>query len=303
MAVNNLTKDERYMKEALRLAFEAADNGEVPVGAIVVCGDRIVGKGFNRCESRKSVLCHAELEAINEACRSMGGWRLEQCELYVTLEPCPMCAGAAINSRLKRVIYGADDKISGSCRSISELFSLPYPHTPELSAGVLEAECSRILSDFFSRLRANGSNARTGLFIAPEGVLWSGASLFPNAKEVLGELADKYCLCLVSSLPADNLSELIDNYEISPFFCGFESTYRTGLSMQDSIRLLMRRTGIKRAFFLGCSEEDRVCSECAGLSFLHAAYSGKKTKKPRPSIQSLTELPAQIEGLTEQWKK
>lgn len=141
------------MREALRLAREAADDGDVPVGAVVVKDGIVVSEGRNRRESGKSALAHAELEAIGGACAALGGWRLWQCELYVTLEPCPMCAGAIINARIPRVFFGAYDKKAGSCGSVVNLFSLPYNHRPQVTGGVLEAECSALLSDFFQSLR------------------------------------------------------------------------------------------------------------------------------------------------------
>lgn len=141
------------MREALRLAREAAADGEVPVGAVVVRDGAVVASGRNRRESGKNALCHAEMEAIDGACRVLGGWRLWQCELFVTLEPCPMCAGAAINARLRRVVFGARDPKAGSCGSVINLFCLPYNHRPALTGGVLEGECSALLTDFFRRLR------------------------------------------------------------------------------------------------------------------------------------------------------
>ena len=145
--------DEKFMREALALAQAAADEGEVPVGCVVVRGEEIVGRGRNRRESAKSALAHAEIEAIAEACRNLGGWRLWQCTLYVTLEPCPMCAGAIINARLPRVVYGAKDPTNGCCGSAVDLFMLPCSQKPELVPGVLEEECSAMLSAFFRRLR------------------------------------------------------------------------------------------------------------------------------------------------------
>ena len=145
--------NEAFMNEALALAREAAAEGEVPVGAVIVKGDRIVGRGRNRREADKNALAHAEIEAINEACNTLGGWRLHGCELYVTLEPCPMCAGAIVNARLDRVIYGARDPKAGSCGSVVDLFSYPYNHHPECISGVMEAECAAELSAFFARLR------------------------------------------------------------------------------------------------------------------------------------------------------
>ena len=121
---------QEYMQQALELAREAAAEGEVPVGAVVVHGDTVVGIGRNRRECGKNALAHAELEAINQACRTLGGWRLSGCDLYVTLEPCPMCAGAIINARIDRVFFGASDPKAGSCGSLVTLFDLPYNHRP-----------------------------------------------------------------------------------------------------------------------------------------------------------------------------
>ena len=145
--------DEKFMREALALAQAAADEGEVPVGCVVVRGEEIVGRGRNRRESAKSALAHAEIEAIAEACRNLGGWRLWQCTLYVTLETCPMCAAAIINARLPRVVYGAKEPTNGCCGSAVDLFMLPCSQKPEIVPGVLEEECSAMLSAFFRRLR------------------------------------------------------------------------------------------------------------------------------------------------------
>ena len=149
--------DEIYMKKALELAQIAAEQGEVPVGAVVVkkSTGEIVGRGFNRREYGRSPLTHAEMVAIEQASRRLGGWRLIDCELFVTLEPCPMCAGAMINSRVERVVFGAYDAKAGSCGSVIDLFDLPYNHKPELRGGVLEKECADILSEFFRKLRQN----------------------------------------------------------------------------------------------------------------------------------------------------
>ena len=145
--------DERFMREALLCAQASAENGEVPVGAVIVKDGIIVSRGYNRRETDKNALCHAELEAIDSACRTLGGWRLWQCELYVTLEPCPMCAGAIINARIRRVVYGAQDPKAGSCGSVASLFELPYNHRPQLTGGVLEEECAAVLRNFFQNLR------------------------------------------------------------------------------------------------------------------------------------------------------
>lgn len=151
--MNPLCTDNDFMLSALGLAQLAADEGEVPVGAVVVCDGKIVGRGRNRREIGKSALAHAEIEAIDEACRNLGGWRLWQCELFVTLEPCPMCAGAIINSRIRRVVFGAYDPKAGSCGSVINLFELPYNHRPECVGGVEEEKCAEALTSFFRKMR------------------------------------------------------------------------------------------------------------------------------------------------------
>jgi tRNA(adenine34) deaminase len=152
--------DTDFMARALALGRMAAEEGEVPVGCVVTLGDRIVGEGRNRRETAKNALCHAELEAIDAACRTLGGWRLWECTLYVTLEPCPMCAGAIVNARIPRVVYGAPDPKNGCCGSVVNLFSLPFNHRPTLEGGILEAECAGLLSDFFQRLRVERPRRR-----------------------------------------------------------------------------------------------------------------------------------------------
>lgn len=141
------------MEEALLLAREAAQEGEVPVGAVIVRDGEIIARGRNRRELGKNALYHAEIEAIDNACKTLGGWRLPRCEMYVTLEPCPMCAGALINSRIEKVYFGAYDKKAGSVRSIVNLFDLPYNHKCIAEGGIMEEECSAVLSDFFRKLR------------------------------------------------------------------------------------------------------------------------------------------------------
>ena len=146
--------DDRYfMEQALVLAKEAFDDGEVPVGCVIVRGDEIVGQGRNRREVGKSALAHAEIEAIGEACRHLGGWRLWECTLYVTLEPCPMCAGAIVNARIPRVVYGASDAKCGAVRSVCSLFDMSFNHHPKVEFGILEEECARLLTVFFQKLR------------------------------------------------------------------------------------------------------------------------------------------------------
>lgn len=144
---------EYFMREALSLAQRAASEGEVPVGAVVVKDDEIVGRGYNRREGDKNALAHAELTAIDEACRTLGGWRLWQCDIYVTLEPCPMCAGAIINSRIKTVYFGAKDQKAGCFGSVADFNTFGFNHKPEIVGGILEEECASELSNFFKSLR------------------------------------------------------------------------------------------------------------------------------------------------------
>ena len=142
-----------FMREALSLARKAAERGEVPVGCVIVRGQEIVGRGYNRRETDKSALAHAEIQAIDQACRTLGGWRLWECTLYVTLEPCAMCAGAILNARIPRVVYGASDRKFGACGSVCSLFSMDFNHHPQVEAGLLEEESKALLQDFFQNLR------------------------------------------------------------------------------------------------------------------------------------------------------
>ena len=144
---------EVYMRQALALAREAAESGEVPVGCVIVRDGQVVGRGRNRREEKQSTFSHAEMEAIAGANESLGSWRLDDCTLYVTLEPCPMCAGAILNARIPRVYYGARDREMGACGGVLNLFMEDFPHPPALVGGVLGEECRAVLSDFFRGLR------------------------------------------------------------------------------------------------------------------------------------------------------
>lgn len=143
------------MNEAIALARQSELEGEVPVGAVVVKDNKIVGTGRNRREYGKNALYHAELEAIDSACKTLGGWRLWQCDLYVTLEPCPMCAGAILNARIPRVYYGARDRAMGACGGVLNLYMEPFALTPALVGGVLADECRAVLENFFRGIRAD----------------------------------------------------------------------------------------------------------------------------------------------------
>ena len=142
------------MSRALALAKEAAKDGEVPVGAVLVWEDgRIIGEGRNRREKDRCALCHAEMEAIKKACRTLGGWRLHKATLYVTMEPCPMCAGAILNARIPRIVFGAPDPKSGAFGSVLDLNAFPLNHKTRVEGGFMNGECSLILSEFFKNLR------------------------------------------------------------------------------------------------------------------------------------------------------
>ena len=144
---------EDYMQEALALAREAAAAGEVPVGCVIVRQGAIVGRGRNRREERQAVSSHAEMEAMAQANTALGTWRLDDCELYVTLEPCPMCAGAILNARIPRVYYGARDEAFGACGGVLNLFMEEFPHRPALVGGILAEDCRAVLAEFFASLR------------------------------------------------------------------------------------------------------------------------------------------------------
>ena len=145
---------EAYMRQAIELAKECLSSGDVPVGCVVAAPDgTVIGRGRNRREARRCATAHAEVEAINEACAALGRWRLEDCTLYVTLEPCPMCAGAIINARIGAVRYGAKEDKSGCCGSVLNLFEERFNHRPKLYGGLLEEECREVLESFFQNLR------------------------------------------------------------------------------------------------------------------------------------------------------
>jgi len=147
------TQQEKFMREALELAREAAAAGEVPVGCVIVYDGQIVGRGRNHREEKQTTASHAEMEAIAQANEILGSWRLDECELYVTLEPCPMCAGAILNARIRRVWYGTRDEAMGACGGVTNLFMEAFPNRPALVGGILAEECRAVLGTFFSGLR------------------------------------------------------------------------------------------------------------------------------------------------------
>ncbi|MBO5321675.1 MAG: nucleoside deaminase [Clostridia bacterium] len=145
--------NKNFMLEALAEAKKAYGEGEVPVGAVIVKDGEIIATAHNQREQKQNALSHAEIECINKACKILNSWRLEDCELYVTLEPCPMCTGAIINSRIKTVVFGAFDLRAGSMDSVINLCDYPYNHKPEIYGGILEDDCKKILEDFFKDKR------------------------------------------------------------------------------------------------------------------------------------------------------
>ena len=145
--------DKTFMEAALQLAEEAFAAGEVPVGAVVVKDGRIIGRGRNCREAEQNVLGHAEIEAMTDAAKTLGTWRLEGCTLYVTLEPCPMCAGAAVNAHVERIVYGAEDDVMGACGTAVSVIDLPRAFKPDLYRGLLAEECAALLRKFFEQRR------------------------------------------------------------------------------------------------------------------------------------------------------
>ncbi len=145
--------DSKFMKEALKEARQAGERGEVPVGAVLVKNGTVIARASNRREEKQNALSHAEIEAINIACEKLQTWRLDDCELYVTLEPCPMCAGAVINARIKTLVFGAYDRRAGSIDSVINLCDYPYNHKPEIYGGICEDDCLAVMKNFFKGLR------------------------------------------------------------------------------------------------------------------------------------------------------
>ena len=161
-----LTPDEKYMKAAIKEARKAEALTEVPIGCVIVCDGKIIARGYNRRNTDANTLAHAELVAIRKASKKLGDWRLEGCTMYVTLEPCQMCAGALVQSRIDRVVIGAMNPKAGCCGSVMDLLHVDgFNHRVEMTSGVLAEECSQMLSDFFRRLRAEKAEKKQGSFV------------------------------------------------------------------------------------------------------------------------------------------
>ena len=156
MCISDFSLQEKqnfYMKLALEEADKAFSNGEIPVGAIIVKNDKIISRAYNTRESGKNAMGHAEINAINKACEKLESWRLDDCEIYVTLEPCPMCAGAIISSRIKKVIYGAFDDKQGCFGSVCDMSAMKFPAVPLVKSGVMKSECEKKIKSFFKNIR------------------------------------------------------------------------------------------------------------------------------------------------------
>ncbi len=249
-----LKNDEFYMEMAMELAREAAAEGETPVGAVIVRKDGfIAGRGRNRREQQRNALCHAEVIAINEACETLGGWRLSGCTLYVTLEPCPMCAGAIINSRLDRVVYGASDSVAGSAGSLVNLFALGYNHHPQVEQGIMKAESEALLKDFFSELRRKRKMQRIKLVeVKTEQQIEATAALadeiwhewFPSilSAEQIDYMVDKF-----QSVPAVT-KQLADGYTYYILRKGDARIGYTAIRTDADGRLFLSKIYIKKEY-------------------------------------------------------
>ncbi len=303
-----MNRDEHFMSAALEEARKALASGEVPVGAVIVKNDRVISTGHNRRETGKNSLYHAEILAIDAACRVCGGWRLEECELFVTLEPCPMCAGAILNARIARVVFGASDSSAGACGSAVNLFSLPTFHPPEQKAGVLSEECTALLSDFFQNRRQQQSPSLPGIILEPLHILWeiaqtkdgqtSSLSLCsPEGKAVFDTLGQQYTLCLVIEDHQYNPEALLREQQLQDCFASIRYAGCSASEKAAAIRRTMRFRRIRRAVFVGTTEADRIAAETAGLPFVFFDTGTGRPKHFAHRIRKLEELPTVCEEL------
>jgi tRNA(adenine34) deaminase len=244
------------MKRALELAKLASDEGETPVGAVIVRSSdgKIVGEGRNTREKKRNALCHAEIAAINEACKTLGGWRLSGCVLYCTLEPCPMCAGAVINARIDKVVFGAYDKKAGSVSSVANMFDLPYNHRPVSVSGVMQTECEDVLRIFFRKLRSDRKMNKVKLI--PVETDEQIAVLAAIADEVWHEwfpriLSDEqidYMVEKFQSVPALTMAIREDGYKYFYIHSNGVHMGFTGFHIEEDGRMFLSKIYLKAAY-------------------------------------------------------
>ncbi len=282
-----MTQDEKFMLEAIDEAKKALALGEVPVGAVIVRNGTIIGRGYNRRETDKNAAGHAEMAAVEEACKNTGGWRLWNCCLYVTLEPCPMCAGAVINSRIDRVVFGAYDKKAGSCSSVIDLFALPFNHRPASTGGVLGEECAKLLSDFFvSKRTKNITPPKSRVILTLDTITKSPE----EPSEALRLLKKDFVLVLLSFLSEDETADILHTLGLEAIFDSRIFCSRDLSSETAALRHAVRRHGTKSTVLTGSTDLDRAAAQTSGIEYLHAAYSGSKTKAPCRKINSLSDI-------------
>lgn len=235
--------NEEFMNEAIRLAEECARLGEVPIGAVVVKrfpdGERIVGRGANSRESRKTALGHAELSAIADACKSLGGWRLHNCDLYVTLEPCPMCSGAAVNARIDNVYFGAYDKKNGCGGSVMDMSEQPFTHRPNFVGGIMEEECAELLRKFFRELRKEKKHMDINMIKAD-----TDEQLL-TVSRLADEIWHEYFPCI---LTAEQIDYMVEKFQSFP---AMKSQVEKGYSYY-----IISRNGEYLGYTAVCPEED-----------------------------------------------
>ena len=269
-----------HMERALLLAEAAAAEGEVPVGAVVVrrSDDRIVGEGRNRREAAKDPLAHAELEAIRNASRFLGGWRLSGCDIYVTLEPCPMCMGGIINARIDRVIFGAYDKKAGSCGSVSDLSAYPYNHHPDVKGGVMEERCAALLKNFFAGKRNKKLNEIKIVKAETDDQLMRIAAL-------ADEIWHEYFPCIISE---DQINYMVEK------FCSFKAM-KDNIKNEDYSYYFVKKNGADIGYTAAKPDGDRL--------FLSKIYLKKEErgKKYSRRIIEFYEERCLNEGFVSMW--
>lgn len=272
---------DKFMKRAVMLAREAAQCGEVPVGAVVVrkSDGLIVGEGRNRREEKRDPLAHAELEAIAQASIFLGGWRLSGCELYVTLEPCPMCAGAVINSRIDRVIFGAYDTKCGACGSVTDLFSLPYNYRPEAEGGFMAEECEEILKDFFKNMRRK---RKMNSVVLTEALT---DDQLKRIADIADEIWHEYFPCILTQ---GQIDYMVDK------FCSFDAM-KENIAAEGYSYCFIRKNGAELGYTAYKTDGDRLF-----LSKLYLFRAERGKKYARGAFEALKDI-ARERGLRAIW--